>query len=130
MPFGTTSRELVCTGDLLATAAALTGQTLPDDAGPDSVNQLPSLLGEKRARPARESLVLHGGGGGLTIRLGPWKLIPGQPGAAPKAAPRSAELYNLADDLAETRNLALENPARVEELARLLKQTREAGRSR
>jgi arylsulfatase A-like enzyme len=130
VPSGKTSGALIAHVDLLSTVASIVGESLPDEAGPDSVNQLTSFRSEKPDRPARESLVLHGGGGGLTIRLGPWKLIPGQPGAAAKAAPRSAELYNLADDLAETRNLALENPAKLEELARLLKQTREAGRSR
>ena len=119
--------------DLLATVASIVEQVLPDDAGPDSVNQLSSLLSEKPERPARESLVLHGGGGGLTIRLGSWKLIPhtGQPGAAarrPALCRPSATAGRGA--LAESRNLAADHPDRVEALARLLRRTREAGRSR
>ena len=45
------SDELICHVDMLATFAALTGQTLPADAGPDSFNVLPALLGEPTAKP-------------------------------------------------------------------------------
>ena len=38
-----TSDELVCLVDTLATCAALTGKSLPADAGPDSFNLLPIL---------------------------------------------------------------------------------------
>ena len=81
-------------------------------------------LAEKPAKPCREHLVIHGGGGGLAIRRGPWKLIPGQ------GAQAKAELYNLADDLGETKDLAAKMPDRVKELSELLKQVREKGRSR
>ena len=40
-----TSGELICHVDMLATAAALTGQKLAAAAGPDSFNVLPALLG-------------------------------------------------------------------------------------
>ena len=69
-------------------------------------------------------LVMHAGGGGLAIGKGPWKLIPA---AANKGA---AQLYNLGDDLAETKNLAVQNPDKVKELADFLKTTRQTGRSR
>ena len=70
--------------------------------------------------------------GGVPERLnagGP-KSDPGSAGSGGKAAPRSAGLYNLADDLAESRNLAAGHPARVEEMAPSLNQIREPGRSR
>jgi arylsulfatase A-like enzyme len=47
------------------------------------------------------------------IRRGPWKLIE-------TFDPAGMELYNLADDLGETRNLAAENPAKTAELRREL----------
>ena len=69
-----TSDELICHVDMLATFAALTGQKLAADAGPDSFNVLPALLGEKLDKPCREHLVEHGNV--LALRKGPWKLIP------------------------------------------------------
>jgi uncharacterized sulfatase len=47
------------------------------------------------------------------IRRGPWKLIE-------TFDPEGVELYNLADDLGETRNLASAEPGRTVELRREL----------
>jgi arylsulfatase A-like enzyme len=125
VPAGKTSGEIVCLVDLLATLAAVAGKEVPAGAGPDSFNQLPALLAEKPERVCRDHVVLHGGGGQLAIRKGPWKLI-GEPGGR---GGRAAELYNLAADLAESQNLAATEPDKVNELAALLRQIRESGRS-
>src|SRR4051794_14406615 len=112
---------------MLATAAALVGKDLPATAGPDSFNVLPALLSEKPAKPCRETLVVQGGYiGGLAVRKSPWKLIP-DPGKKKNAGP---QLFNLADDLGETRNLADQKPAVVKELADLLATVREKAKSR
>ena len=130
VPAGKTSGALVALVDLLATAAALTGQSLPEAAGPDSVNILPALLAETPAMPCRDHLVSSGGSvSGLAIRQGPWKLIPSPGGPSGKPA-RPAELYNLADDLAETTNLADRHPEKVKELTARLARVRSSGRSR
>jgi arylsulfatase A-like enzyme len=121
------SEELICHVDMLATVAALTGQTLPADAGPDSFNLLPALLGENRDRPVREYLVEHGNV--LALRQGPWKLIPS--GSGPKKKkPVETQLYNLATDLGETQNLASQHPERVRMMETMLEKIRSAGRSR
>ncbi|MCR4411433.1 MAG: arylsulfatase [Thermoguttaceae bacterium] len=125
-----TSDALICHVDLLATAAAITGQTLPEEAGPDSFNILPALLGDPRDRPCRDHLVEHGNR--LALRLGTWKYIPA---AAPKAkrgkrAGEDGELYDLATDLGETTNLAAQHPERVKQMAALLQRIRSEGRSR
>ncbi len=125
VPAGKTSGELVCLVDLLATAAAVVGKELPEGAGPDSFNQLPALLAEKPAAPCRDHVILHGGGR-LAIRKGPWKLIP----AAGPNADKRGELFNLADDVSETKDRAADKPEVVKELADLLKRLREAGHSR
>ena len=128
------SDELICHVDMLATVAALTGQKLADDAGPDSYNILPALLGEKLDKPCRDHLVEHGNT--LAIRKGPWKLIPGGPGAGGKgkgkgkAAAGEGQLYNLADDIGETKNVAAEHPEIVKEMSDLLDEVRRKGRSR
>lgn len=125
VPAGKTSAELICHVDTLATVAAITGQKLEKDAGPDSFDILPALLAEKPGKPCRETLVLQAGGGQLALRKGPWKFIPND--GKKKAGP---ELFNLADDLGETKNLAAANPDRVKELAGLLQQARNASSTR
>jgi arylsulfatase A-like enzyme len=133
------SDALVCQIDLLATFAALLGRPLPADAAPDSADVLPALLG--KSATGREELVEQGGPG-LSLRAGKWKLITKaapNPGAAAKkkaaaATPKGAggppELYNLADDLSETHDLAGQQPERVKDLSDRLDRLRRDGRSR
>jgi hypothetical protein len=69
----------------------------------------------------------------LAIRQGHWKLIPAPGPATGKNKQKTlqtAELYNLAEDLTETNNLAAANPDEVRELTSLLNTIRESGRSR
>jgi len=124
------SDALVGQVDFLRTFAALVGRDLPADAGPDSLNVLPALLG--RSKTGREDLVEHAAG--LAYRRGKWKLIPGNPArgnaaAKKKAAGRdnpgpAAELYDLDADLGETTNVAADHPEIVRELSMRLEQAR------
>jgi arylsulfatase A-like enzyme/endonuclease/exonuclease/phosphatase family metal-dependent hydrolase len=110
---GAESPALIGLVDMLATFAAVAGRDRPPGAGADSVNVLPALLGEKAGR---DHLVVQTNGiQRQAIRKGFWKLIPGKGGG---------ELYNLADDLAETKNLAAQHPELVNELSALLAQAR------
>jgi arylsulfatase A-like enzyme len=127
------SDALVCQIDFLASFAVLTGQQLAAGDAPDSFNVLPALLGE--SRQGREHLVEQAGV--LSLRKGPWKLI--EPGKGPKVLANTgiesgqaagAQLYNLADDLGETKDVAAEHPERVRELQDLLNKIRSDGRSR
>jgi arylsulfatase A-like enzyme len=133
---GATSDELISLVDMMATFAAAAGQPLPADAGPDSFNVLPALLGEPHDKPLRDHLVIQTNGThSLAIRKGPWKLIPGNPGGGygkgkGKGPAPGSQLFNLADDLAETRNVAADHPEVVKNLSDLLAQVREKGRSR
>jgi arylsulfatase A-like enzyme len=128
---GSQSDELLCLIDMLATCAAITGQTLPAEAGPDSFNLLPALLGREHKQPLRDHLVTQiGGGDPLAIRKGAWKLIP-----AGRAGPKSGvtnvpQLYDLSVDPGEANNLAPQHPELVKELSELLAQVRTRGRSR
>ena len=54
---GTVCDETICMTDMLATVAALLGETLPEDAGEDSYNVLPLILGEEIEKPIREATV-------------------------------------------------------------------------
>jgi len=135
---GATSDELISLVDMMATFAAVAGQALPADAGPDSFNVLPALVGEPHDKPVRDHLVIQTNGtNSLAIRKGPWKLIPGNPGGGyskakgeGKGPTPGPQLFNLAADLAETRNVAADHPEVVKDLSDLLAQVREKGRSR
>ena len=129
----TTSDALVCQIDFMASLAALTGQALPETAGPDSLNTLPALLGESAV--GRDHLIEHAGA--LALRVGNWKLIEPNKGPAVSQnvnievgnAPQS-QLYDLSADLAERKNVAAEQPDRVADMAARLQQLRLAGRTR
>jgi len=138
---GTTNPEVICHTDLMATAAALVGATLPGNAGEDSYNILPALLGERLDHPIREATVHHGGNGKLAIRQGNWVFIDARTGDANKEPqwfkqergyqPHNfpGELYNLKEDLAERRNRYGEHPEIVERLKTLLEKYKAEGRS-
>jgi arylsulfatase A-like enzyme len=142
---GSTCDETICHVDLMATLAAVLGVTLPADAGVDSVNVLPALLGEKRPAPLREAIVHHSGQGKFAIRRGDWVLILAPTGddngkmGEPDwfradrgyAAPRgeAGELYNLAADPGQKVNRYAAEPGKVMELAALMAKYVEDGRS-
>ena len=125
---GSVSRQMIGFTDVLATFAGAIGAELPSNAGPDSFDFSPVLLGkQKESDPVRESLVVFSGGGTPTIRSGPWKLIEGL-GSGGFSKPRKVtpasggpigQLYHLDNDLGETRNLYQERP---EVVARLKKE--------
>jgi arylsulfatase A-like enzyme len=125
IPAGKTSAELVSSVDFLATFAALTGQPLPEGAGPDSFDISPALFDQKPARPCRTTLTMQGQG--IAVRQGTWKLVPDRP---QRDGIRAPELYDLATDLSETTNLAGKHPEKVKELSALLDTLRSSGRSR
>ncbi len=115
---GTVSSELICLTDMLATAAALTNQTLGPKDGVDSINVLAALTGEGKS--ARTSLMVsRGDPKPEAIIEGEWKLIrTGAPKKAGKNAAKTAgaELYNLKNDPAESQNVAAQHPDIVRKL--------------
>ena len=143
IPAGSTSDETICTTDFMATAAAIVGAQLPADAGEDSYNVLPALLGATGAAPIREATVFIGGGTSYAIRQGPWLLIDtftGDGNAEPAwfkeergyppdnpAAP--GVLYDLDRDPQERTDLYPSNTAKALELKALLDTYRQSTRS-
>jgi arylsulfatase A-like enzyme len=120
---GSVCGQLVQQADLLATIAEILGTKLPPNAGEDSFSILPLLRGADH--PVREQAVNCASSGVPALRQGPWKLILGAEGNAPP----EVQLYNLADDLGETRNLAGEQPARVAQMRATLERLIVDGRS-
>ena len=123
IPTVTVNNHIIELNDLIATAAALTNQTLPTNAGEDSANILPELLGTATT-PVRNFSIGHSYIGALTIRQtdsagNNWKLIftSGDGSAAAGEAakvvnPKSAityftklQLFNLTTDPGESTNL-------------------------
>ena len=127
------SSALIGQVDLLSTFAALTHQTVPHDAAPDSLDVLPALLG--KSKTGRKSLVEHADA--LALIDGDWKVI--EASDAPKINRNThtelgnnpqPQLYNLASDPGEQHDLAAEHPERVQRMLAELGQLRAAGRSR
>ena len=78
VPAGSQSSQLISHVDMLGTMAALANVTLPQGAGPDTINALPALTGDP-ATPLRESVVLAPlKSANLALRSGPWVYISAQ----------------------------------------------------
>jgi arylsulfatase A-like enzyme len=130
----TVCNQLVHQADLLATVADILNVTLPASAGEDSFSLLPLLAGGDK--PVREHAISHGSQGVAALRKGDWKLIfaPSGGGAwsnlsATKSDGHPAQLYNLASDLGETKNLYAEEPDVVQNMTALMETLVANGRS-
>jgi arylsulfatase A-like enzyme len=144
------SDELICQVDMLASFAALTGQSLAPADGPDSLNVLPALLGEKCEKPCREYLVEQNNDASwVALRKGPWKLLPAPTStnvrgervspqsehpaeavAKKDSQPKKIKLYNLTDDLSETKDLAAAHPEIVTEMSAKLGEIMKGGKKK
>jgi len=135
--------------DVLATFASLTKQKLAEETGEDSFDLLPVLLG-RTSGSVRCSMIHEATwpAGMLAIRQGNWKLIPWLEERSafegfdanggftrpwmqvPKPGGPAGQLYNLADDPGERKNVYAEHPEIVQRLTHLLQRYRREGRSR
>lgn len=135
---GSKSEETTCLTDLMATTAAIIGDTLAANEGEDSFDFLPILKGNELKAPIREATVHHSVNGSFSIRQGDWKLsfCPGSGGWSdprPKEAREQGlppiQLHNLKEDPSEQNNLAASEPELVGRLTNLLEQYIQNGRS-
>jgi arylsulfatase A-like enzyme len=107
LPAGTKYDQPVISLDITATAAAVAGAKLvADDRPADGVNLIPYVWGEVNDAP-HEALFWRAGPQ-WAVRQGDFKLL--------QRADGEVQLYNLADDLGESHNLAADNPSKVAEL--------------
>jgi len=134
---GSACGHTVCLTDLMATAAEISGATLPDNAGEDSVSLFSTLRGQAK-EPVREAVVHQSGGGNLSIRQGQWKLeccpdggesSTPKPGKGPQPGEPRIQLYDLDADIGEQVNVQDKHPDVVERLTKLLQKYIDDGRS-
>ncbi len=127
------SDALISQVDLLASFAKSFNQKLGDKDAPDSFNVLTALVG--RSKTGRQTLIEQAGA--LSLREGQWKYI--EPNNKPKyAKPTNTELgndsvpqlYDLASDPGETRNVAAQHPDKVKEMEAQLLKIKQNARSR
>ncbi|MFO1483749.1 MAG: arylsulfatase [Verrucomicrobiaceae bacterium] len=133
------SDEVVCTIDLAASFASLTGVALPENACRDSFNVLPALLGESSAKGRDHLLQQDNNGTNYGLRVGKWKLVrmkakgKSQAVVTKKDTPLPTSLhalYHLPDDPGEEHDVSAKNPEKTQELITKLDALIAAERSR
>jgi arylsulfatase A-like enzyme len=124
IPAGTTVKEPIHAVDWYPTLVKLAGAPKEQKLPLDGLDIMP-VLTEKAASP-HDAILLHGTRPGVAaIRMGDWKLlvnasqVDAEEVAEENAASLSSgkvELYNLKDDISETKDLAAAQPEKVKEL--------------
>ena len=143
VPAGTVCDDILCVSDVLATLAGILKVPLTKDSAEDSFDASASWFGT--GTPARDFVILQDAHATYSIRQGAWKLVEREkaPGftprnkaaekkiaAARKREPMHDELFNLALDPSETKDVHAEHPEIVSRLRALLAKTRASDRSR
>jgi arylsulfatase A-like enzyme len=111
LPAGETYDHPVIQLDILPTALAAAGVEIEPQWKLDGVNLLPYFSGRNSGKP-HETLYWRFGKQ-WAVRHGDWKLVAGNGGDL------NGELFNLAEDISESSNLASEMPDKVRELKSL-----------
>ena len=151
---GSVSDQLLCSIDLMASFAALTGQELEDPK--DSINMLPALTGNPDKALRTEMFMTPNKPTHMALRRGKWMYIPaksdgGFRGSKPeqhawggaavttlvgtpnsdiengkiKAGAPPAQLYDLEADVNQTKNLFYDHPEVTQEMAAAIKAARQ-----
>jgi arylsulfatase A-like enzyme len=111
LPAGKTYENPIIQLDILPTALAAAGVDADPSWKLDGVNLLPYLKGETTTVPHQTFYWRFGKQ--MAIRHGDWKLVVANGGSG------KPELYNLADDIGESRDLVAREPAKLAELQKL-----------
>ncbi|MGN6553346.1 MAG: sulfatase-like hydrolase/transferase [Verrucomicrobiota bacterium] len=115
------SDAIVSQVDFCASFAALAGQKPATNTMPDSMNMLPALLGDSKT--GRDHVVEYARA--MALRQGNWKFIASSAnkvGKKKSAGNPKPQLYDLAADPAETKNVAAEHPEIVKQMEERLQQ--------
>ena len=138
IPAGTVCAEPAMTIDIFPTVARLIGAALPAHKI-DGLDIWPLFTGEAGAKNPHDAYFFYYDTNALqAVRSGAWKLFfphqsrtmqgqePGKDGTPGKYKPLAVghELYNLTDDIGETKNVAEQNPEVVQRLEALAETAR------
>ncbi len=102
LPQGKDYPQPVISLDVFATALVVAGAAAPSDHALEGTNILPYLTGEQGGMPHDRLFWRTGGGTQFAVREGDWKLVGGEDGGT--------QLFNLAADIGESRDLAAIQP--------------------
>jgi arylsulfatase A-like enzyme len=125
------SSQQLCLTDVFATCAEILENPLSVEAAADSYSFLGALLAKRDPSP-RRSIVHHSVHGEFAYREGPWKLVfqmPTHKRATSRGKEALVRLYNLEEDLAETKDVATNHPKLVGQMTAALDSIVNNGRS-
>lgn len=114
LPAGVEYDLPVISTDVFATASAVAGAEVSKKRPMDSVNLLPYLTGKVPGQP--HDVLYWRMQSKTALRLKDWKIVR-NPSRGKNASP--FELYNLANDTSESKNLADKEPDKLRELTRV-----------
>jgi arylsulfatase A-like enzyme len=131
---GTVSDATTTLANLMSTAAEIVGNTNPRYNTEDSYSILSVLKGISKSVDNQPAVVHSSSIGYFAIRVGDWKLIQGLGSGgftvpkqiAPKPGEAMGQLYHLAEDPHEDKNLYGQYPEKVKALTEMLNQIRNA----
>ena len=128
IPAGTQSKEMCCTMDLLPTFAKLAGTKPPSDRVIDGKDIWDLMSNKTGAKSPHKAFYYYQMGQLQAVRSGKWKLhLPLKPKKRNwgKPEPQSpVQLYDLEADIAESNNVADQNPDVVQRLLKLAEKAR------
>jgi len=140
IPAGRVTGEIATTMDLIPTFIKMAGASLPADRTLDGRDISPLLRGDLGAKSPHKAFFYYTETHLDAVRSGPWKLVFPRPGRddTPWLLSKGGafkgdilqpveelELYNLVDDMGESRNVRNSHPQVVERLTQLAKAARE-----
>jgi arylsulfatase A-like enzyme len=117
---GTVSDQVWAFWDFLPTAAEIAGARAP--AGIDGISMAAAFTGGAQKQHEYLYWEFHEGGFSQAVRMGDWKGVRVKSRAAP------IQLYDLAQDLGETRDMAREHPDVVERIRQIMSDARTESR--
>jgi arylsulfatase A-like enzyme len=113
LPAGKVYDQPVIQLDILPTALAAAGSKAPSDSKIEGVNLLPFLRGDKTDAP--HDVLYWRFGEQMAIRRGDWKLVRYDPNVdGDRGRATEPKLYNIEQDIGETKNLIEDEPQRAE----------------
>ncbi len=128
------SEQIVCTIDLAASLAKLTGQQIPADACLDSFDVLGALLGHSGAKGRDYLIQQDNTGSQFGLRSRDWKLVRSRLGQKPATQKQPVattdQLFDLTQDAAEKTDVASEHADDLKRLQALLDSSIANGRTR